>query len=761
MALGAYHGPTANAPRGRQRAVSSSAPTSNAPPSLATARLPRRTRQALEHLLAEARPVLEQLLPRVLHETELALARTAASSDPVLEQAKLAAMRSLGHGGPVMTRSFLDNVEALLAGLQTARREADAADVAPVLTLSLLEEDVVSDEFLLDTMASRIEARNSLALQLLGQRFGVLAGAPAFDGETLPLAPRALCTALAQSADQLKLSRYARMQLFQQFEKALMEAYPELLEGFNHRLIKDGILPFLSFVPMRVRAGSPGAAPDPASAESRPAEAGAGPPAGWSAFEDAAPPSEAAGFAVLQSLLQQRRSLLSKLRPGSQDERVLEAMSHDEVLATLQRMRASTGKADTLTDFRRILLAQARQAHGRGVALPEADNDSLDLLGLFMGQLQRELRRTSPGEAMLERLRLPLTQLAMRDQAFFTDAAHPARQLVEAISLSGAQWLADDDLDAQWLGLLQRAASHVQQDAGGTPETFAEANRTLQSGLQAMDRKAEMAERRQVEAARGREKLEVARLRADQEIQRLLDGRSLPRFHATLLEQTWTDVLSLTHLRSGEQSDAWRQLLDITASIIDAGAGASTAAQAGDPAFLEQIRAALEQVGYHADDASAIAAQLTQGQGSDADQASRTELLLQLRARARLGEDSNAAAHTAAVARTPAEQAAYERLRSLSLPRWVEIDDDGQDGPQRRRLAWISEHTDQALLVNRRGLRAGNDNLDSLARKLAAGRLRLLEQHVAPAAAAWGATLSSLQRIAPDADAQAKEVDHE
>ena len=136
---------------------------------------------------------------------------------------------------------------------------------------------------------------------------------------------------------------------------------------------------------------------------------------------------------------------------------------------------------------------------------------------------------------------------------------------------------------------------------------------------------------------------------------------------------------------------------------------------------------------------------------------------MQLRARGRLGEDSTAGVDStpSLPPRTAEEQAAYEQLRSLPLPLWVEIDDDGQDGPQRRRLAWISEHTDQALLVNRRGLRAGNDNLDTLARKLAAGRLRLLERHAAPATAAWDATISSLQRIAPEQANTAKEPGHE
>lgn len=726
---------------------------------LAAARLPSRVRQALEHLLQGLRAAMEQELPKVLQETELALARTPPVSDPKLEAARLASMRSLGGGVQLFVRSFLDRIESGLAGLQSARRDASTPDAPPVLTLSLVEEDTVSDEFVLDNMASRIESRSSLDLQLLCQRFGVLAAAPAFTGETLPLGPHALCDALATAADRLQLSRHARMQLFQQFERMLAEAYPTLVEAFNNSLIDDGILPHLSFVPMRVRGGG-AAVTAPADA---PARAGRADDAGQVHPRAVGQSTGGAGspdFAALQALLHQRRALLAKLRPGSRDERQLEALPHAEVLATLERMRGSVGKAETLADLRQILLAQARQAHGHGVALSETDGDSFELLSLFLSQLQRELRKASPGEAMLERLRLPLTQLALRDPGFFTDATHPARQLLDAISLAGAQWLAEDDLDAQWLGLLQRAASHVQQDASGAVETFAEANQTLQSGLQALDRKAEMAERRQIDAARGRDRLELARRHATHAIAGLLQGRTLPRFHATLMEQAWVDVLSLAQLRSGEDSDAWRQLLAITARIVDAASGDAT--QPPDPAVLEQVRSALEQVGYHAEDAGAIAAQLANRPDADDDHGSRTELLVQLRARARLGAAGDTPQPASSPApRTPAEEAAYRRLRTLTLPAWVDIDEPGQDGPQRRRLAWISQHTDQVLLVNRRGLRVGNDNLDGLARKLADGRLRLLENVAPPAANAWDATLNSLQRIAPGDAAPDKEARHD
>ena len=47
---------------------------------------------------------------------------------------------------------------------------------------------------------SRHEARAGLPLLLLGQRFGVLGGAPAFDAERLPVGPYALCRILAEAS---------------------------------------------------------------------------------------------------------------------------------------------------------------------------------------------------------------------------------------------------------------------------------------------------------------------------------------------------------------------------------------------------------------------------------------------------------------------------------------------------------------------------------------------------------------------------------
>lgn len=733
--------------------------------------LPRRVRRALENQLQTAVADLNRQLQVVLQETALELGRQAERAHDHNVQASLFdSMRKLRGGEASFATQFAQDLEASLANLHAPRVSRRLEELTmPAQGLSLVENVEMDEGAVLGSIAARSDSRNSLALQLMGHRYGVLAAAPAFDAEHLPLGPHALCHAVRNACDSLLLALDARLLLYRQFEKIAMAHYPALLDTLNTRLAGDGILPHLSFVPVRVRPATPGLGRDaePAALARAAPAAPIAPQAAehrepaMSLAQDASSATGAAGiapreraFVALQGLLARRRKLLAKLRPGGGEERTREPLSRDEVLAALRRMRGNTGKHGNLADIRQTLLAQARQMHGHGVALTDADGDGFELFSLFLTQLQRELRGGSHGEALVERLKLPLLQLALRDHRFFIDGTHPARMLLDAVSLAGARWLGEDDLDPQWLGLLQRAVGTVHEDPDASYDTFVAANHALQGGLQAASRKNEMSERRQVEAARGREKLELARQRANDEIARVVAGRQLPRFHTMLLDQAWADVLSLALLRGGEDSDAWRDLRDATAAIVEA--SVSPVQRDPDPAFVAKLQDALGGVGYHAEDAGAIARQLANGRTEDVDLASRTELIVQLKARARLGEENVARGAATQPPRTPAEQAAHATLLAHADGCWIDLFDPADDSVVRRRLAWLSPRSGHALLLNRRGLRVpGDANVDALARQLASGRLQLVDADLHPAELAWQATMANLERIAGDATREA------
>ncbi|MFS8137352.1 MAG: DUF1631 family protein [Thermomonas sp.] len=743
---------------------------------MAAAILTPRVRQALEHQKQTAFSDFARQLPVVMMETDRQLGRQREQSTlPKLQSAAFESMQRFRASEAMLSAHFMQELEADLANLgetRASRRLEDAATHGQAL--ELVDDSETSEGGVLASIAQRSDSRNSLALQLMGYRYGVLAAAPAYDAEHLPLGPHALCHALRNAANAAGLPSDVRLLLYKQFDKIVMPHYPALLDMLNTSLAENGILPHLSFVPVRVRQatdaaaeasrtvdlsgdrglppGPSGGTPMPMTAFQQGAQGKAGVDQAPAAAGSPTPPLD--GFGMLQELLARRRVLLAKLRPGGTDERVREPLARDDMLVSLRRLRGNVAKPGSVTEIRQTLLAQARQMHGHGVALTDADNDSFELFNLFMAQLQREMRE-GPAMILVERLKLPLLQLGLREHRFFVDAAHPARMLLDAVSLAGARWLGDDDIDAQWLGLLQRAVATVQEDPDATHDTFVTANHALQGGLLAAARKNEMAERRQVEAARGREKLDLARQRAASEITRLIGGRALPRFHAVLLEQAWSDVLSLTLLRHGEDSDTWRELRDATASIVEA--GATQGSRPIDQAFVHRLQELLGQVGYHAEDANAIACQLANGRADDDDLASRTEVILQLKARTRLGGD-DAPQKAASIPRSNSEDKAFSTLANLTSACWLDINNPAEERIIRRRLAWVSPRSGHALILNRRGLRVANDDLDSLARRLASGQLQVVETDKHPAEVAWQAIFANLARIAGDASTQ--EVGH-
>ena len=594
-------------------------------------------------------------------------------------------------------------------------------------------------------------------------RAEALAGQPAFDAERLPIGPYALGKILSDAAHALQISPEARMHLYKVFDHQVMTGYAQLVETMNALLARENVLPSLSFVPIRPRspqrqegsrmegqraegqrrAAEANDAADAASAHQRPMTAWPGQPPGYGS----GPALEDDTFNLLQQLLAAKRDVMGKLRPGSEaggNGAPRPTLTREELvnaLSSLQDVPLHQAPPRNLTDVRQTLLAQARQQRGEAAFLSRDDADTFELLDLFYNEIGRELRTDAAVGTLLNRLQVPLVRLALQDRGFFVRNEHPARQLLNAVAEAGAHWVPKDESDPQLNDQLRRAVDHVVENYDGDNGVFENANRQLQDHLRSMARKAEVAERRHVEAARGKEKLVLAKRQASDAIEGIVSEHKLPRFVQTLLSQAWTDVLTLTLLRSGEDSEEWQRQLDATREIV----AANAAGQRGQVsnALGEDIEAALTQVGYHVEDAGAISRQLVTGTAANDDAASRTELALKLKARTRLGTDESPAPKTAE--RSPKEQECWRHLRTLPFGTWFEFDIGDSGEVVRRRLSWFSPVTDNALFVNQRGQRVAEQSLDSLARQVAAGKARIVtEEKSRLVDRAWSAVMGAL-----------------
>jgi len=737
------------------------------PRSIAAAGLPPRVRRTLERALSFVSGELDGGLSSLVSEFEQELFRLADQArNPGLESGYMAALRAFRANRADLVPRFLLALEGTLAGLRTAvptPPPAPAETATSFGPLSLVEDTVMDEGTVLREIASRQEGRANLSLHLLGQRFGVLAAAPAFDAERLPLGPQCLCRAIAAAARALEIEHDARLLLYRCFDRVVMPGYARVLERLDAQLADDGILPALTFVPMRARAEpvEPRVATQlqrsqEATMPARPKiEEAQRPYTGWGEPESAPDePVDAqaheAAFARLRQLMSGRRELLRKFQPRGEaplPRRQLATSEVSDALRHLQHQAPGPGRQGrSLVDIKRSLLAQARQRDGEGASLAPQDEDAFELLGMLYGHIEQEIRTEAPSAPLVRDLQIPVLRAALQDHSFFTRQRHPARQLLNTVAESAASWHDDTAFDPRVESALRAAVAHVVAHYEGDEAVFAEGNAKVQAQLLAQTRTAELQERRHIEAARGREKLAAARARADELMQGIVGDRRLPRFSRALLDQAWADVLTLTLLRHGESSEEAGRHLDTTRRIVEA---SLDAAGREDDALQADVESALGHVGYHGEEATVIAQRLTSPRSDEDEATSRTELAMKLKARARLGEEAGTARREKLPPRTPDEQAQYDHLRTLPFGTWMEFTTNQQGDMVRRRMSWYSPMTDHVLFVNQRGQRTGEQSLDAVARLMATGNARVVTAdrgHLVDRA--WQAAMGALRSFA-------------
>lgn len=730
--------------------------------SAAVAAHPPRVRQLLEQLLGLVSPQLSRELDRLLMTLEHDLFRQAEfARNPALQSGYLETGRMLRERRDEFIPAFMGELEeALVAIRDPASRAPESTETESVHVddMRLVDHSEISEDAVLSAIALRHESRAGLPLLLLGQRFGVLAGAPAFDAAALPIGPQSLGRLLQRAANRLQLNLDARLQLYQLYDRQLMAGYVALVESVNNLLADANVLPGLTFVPLRTRRRARGR-----SAQVGQDAAGAGTEAGVGASSATAggspadagtsataiDPGEAESLAFLRQLMTQRRDLLDKLATKSPRVRVpLPTGDVDAALGALQARVPNPQSPNTVPDIRQALLAQSRLKLGEAATLSREDSDTFELLGMLYSEIGRELRAGTQSKALLEQLQVPLLRVALQDRAFFVRQQHPARQLLNAVAEAGAVWLAEDEADPQLNAKLQSAVDHVVTHYDGDAEVFESANQQLQEHLQVMVRKAEVSERRHIDAAQGRDKLDLAKRQATSVIEDAVGGRPIPKFLGSLLDQAWSDVLTLVLLRHGEASGEWRQHVDATRQVI-------AACVEGTPApdgLASRIEQSLALVGYHGEEAAAITRRLTCTDDDSDDPTSRTELALKIKTRARLGADTAQKPKATIAPRTPREQACHDHLRTLPFGSWIEFSTNQQGDVVRRRLAWFSPATGRALFVNQRGQRiddaTGPQDLDQLARLVAIGQAKVVSAERAGLVdRAWQAALSALRGL--------------
>jgi len=725
--------------------------------------LPPRVRSLLEGLLERSANQFEHAVSRTLDELEqelFKLAERARSNEQ--QHARFEALREIKRGRSDVAPRYLLHVESTLAHVGTPMRSAVAQHArAPAETpLELVDSAVLEEDLALQEISSKSEIRHSQALYALAHRFGVLAGSPAWEIELLPLGPVQLARALRHATRCLDLGVEYRVLTYRLFDRVAMMSIGDFYEVVNGYLAKQRILAHLQSPSVRTREENTAA---PATTDARKDEPAAEPTpeqAQYQAQQAAEDTRDSELFSTLRMLLSGRRHMQGPVEPV-RDGYLASRDDLQSVLGTLQRSGDGGGMRDgkprDAAALRQDMLMQLRQAspQGRPPVLAEEDSDTVDLVGMLFDYINRSVRAESSAQSLLTRLQVPVLRVALSDKTFFTQREHPARMLLNTIAETGTRWMDDEGADPSLAEKMKVVVEKVSSEYNGDVGLFRSLLGDLGQHMQLLSRRAEVAERRHVDAAKGREKLDIARDTAKTAIARLIKRGNPTPLVRTLLEQAWTDALALTILRQGEDSSAFHRRLAVADQLLRREPNAASPA---DKTLRQELDVGLSQVGLHGDDVKAVLGRLfpeTSKAANDEEIASSTELAMKLKSRARLGggEQEAAPAKPAAIKPaplilTPEEAQMLESIRTLPFGTWFEFTTNQQGATVKRKLAWFSTLTGRCLFVNQRRARTDEKTLEQLARDMARKQAKVWSENSESLIdRAWKAIMGTLKQI--------------
>ncbi|MDP5238838.1 DUF1631 family protein [Uliginosibacterium sp. 31-16] len=445
---------------------------------------------------------------------------------------------------------------------------------------------------LTDACERELPRLHLLFMRLLGQDSSIL--------DQLPVGPDAACIALRAMCDEGELTGTLRLELPNRVEEALIKALRALYSALTDTLQAAGVEPqsLLRSASDGPRGGyaSPGQAPSGSSGM------GYG-EAGQESLSEARIPDSPLGR--LQGALLRRRGGstgggsggggFGSAGGGAQIDPSLLAAILERVLIWLnERQQTAAG------------LPYGSSAPAPGFAelnslLPADNNAALDAIGLSFDVLAADPQLCPAVKPSLERLRLPLSKLALLDAGVLIDPQHPARRLIDVLLRLAMSLAPATTAEHPVCQAIEEAAHRVQReferDAGvfasvGAPLEALETTRSndLVQRIEALLPLAEQEARR-----------EHSRNRAARAIRALCAG-DVPVPVRAFLEQLWVRVLAAIHQHAGEKCEPWLRALATANELVDsvqpkADAAARQALLGSLPKLLSQLRAGLDAIG--------------------------------------------------------------------------------------------------------------------------------------------------------------------
>lgn len=640
-------------------------------------------------------------------------------------------MRELRVKKTSVLNAFRQNYDdSFLRLLQDPKNNKFRHDSADADSLSLVQNDELEEDVAIQSMANRARSSCQEELHQLTTRFDYLMSKTEVTADNNPLDPANLCKCLVNACQLLDINIKAKIIIYKQFERHILNRVNRTYNAANELLINAGVL---TRITRKIRKED-SAAHSPASSAPTSLETPAG-----------AAPQQAASarnadfnysFTELSNLLNSLKQLNNALPVGFNNytNNPGPLMTNQELYSQLTGAQLASDVNSSTQTIRNIIhnILISSDANAPR-SLLQNDEDVINLVAMFFDFVLDDRNLPVAIQALISRLQIPILKAALKDKSFFNNASHPARKLVNLIASSsiGVNWTeSDQENKDETIRVIQEIVHEVNEQYRDNDEVFVTQIARLEDFINKQKRNIELIERRTNQTVEGQAKTQKGKNTVQALLFEKLHEKELPEAIIELLVNDWQQYLLYAHIKYGEDSTSWVdacQFVDdlLWCCIRHTDSRAEERAQKLMPMLLKQLTQGLSQVAISAEACAQKTAEIEQALRQLHDPAQPVSL------KPLSSEQAVALGHTpgsgsknwknlTALERQQLryKQLSYEYIKkadTLPLGTWLAYEDSQKGKIIRCKLTAKLDITDTYVFVNRLGFKVLEKNRKDLA----------------------------------------------
>lgn len=212
-------------------------------------------------------------------------------------------------------------------------------------------------------------------------------------------------------------------------------------------------------------------------------------------------------------------------------------------------------------NFRNLLGDLLKSTDKKSAAINQVDDDVINLVSMMFEFILDDRNLAAPMKALIGRLQIPMVKVAIADKSFFSKGGHPARRLLNEMAMACLGWQESTEEHQRKDSLynkMQETVAVVLKDFETDMSLFDRLLIDFRSFQEKEKRRAQILEQRTIDAEDGKAKSERARAHVDAELNRICAGRELPVAANKMLREAWANVMFITCLKLGVESQEWQ-----------------------------------------------------------------------------------------------------------------------------------------------------------------------------------------------------------